>query len=272
MNCAITHDFYLGRGPDAEWVASIDLNQCACSSLAAIERAGTAEEFRRRVERLCLMVCRDETGYATSPPSSTWQWLWPTSHGTDRTYAFDGGAVWTCPRGQRWLARAGDYVPPSPEESPVVFPPARDTCGYTGIDAADTTARRYGPLLGHTHCDDIDELGMRILADLTLPPGPGTPSELAALRLRLAPDLRYAVTADSSAVELEIEVLGYRADDPAADLARDALASLPALYGWTDPDGGPPRFSVRVLIADAHRHASHPALADRHTRAVLTVH
>ncbi len=270
MTCAITHDFYLGRGPDAEWVSSIDLNHCACVSLAAIEHTVTAEEFRRRVERLCDTINREEMGYATSAPSSRWQWLWPTSHGTDLTYAFDDGAVWTCRRGQRWSARAGEYVSPGPDEPPVVFPPGRDTCGYTGIDAVDTIARRYGPLLGRTHCDDIDELGMRILADLTLPPGPGTPPELAALRLRLAPELRYAVTADSSAMELEIEVLGDRDGDPAADLARDALASLPALYGWTDPDGGPPRFGVRARIAADDRHPSHPALSDRHTRAVLT--
>jgi len=271
MNCPTTCDFYLGRGLNADWVASIDLNHCACTSLAAIERAGTADEFRRRVERLCDTIHRDETGYATSTLSSRWQWLWPTSHGTDLTYAIDDGAVWTSQRGQRWSARAGKYVPPGPDEPPVVFPPRRDTCGYTGIAAADTIARRYGPLLGRTHCDDIEELGMRILADLTVAPGPGTLPELAALRLRLAQHLRYAVTADSSAVELEIEVLGYRDGDPAADLARDALASLPALYGWTDPDGGPPRFGVRVLIAADARHASHPALADRHTRAVLTV-
>ncbi|MFI5593668.1 hypothetical protein ACIA5G_52200 [Amycolatopsis sp. NPDC051758] len=271
MSCATTHDFYLGRGADAEWVASIDLNHCACTSLAGIERVGTAEEFRRRVERLGDAVHRDEIGYATSPPLSIWSWLWPTSHGTDLTYAFDNGAVWTCQRGQRWSARAGQYIPPGPGESPVVFPPGRDTCGYTGIDAADTVTRRYGPLLGRTHCDEIEDLGMRILADLTLPPGPGTPPELAALHQRLAPDLRYAVTADFSEVELEIEVLGFRDGDPAADLARDALTSLPALYGWTDPDGGPPRFGVRVLIADHDRHTNHPTLADRHTTAALTV-
>jgi hypothetical protein len=272
MNCATTHDFYLGRGLDAEWVASIDLNHCACSSLAAIERSGNAEEFRRRVERLCHTVHRDETGYATSPRLLSWPWRWPTSHGTDLTYAFSDGAVWTCERGQRWSTRAGQYIPPGPDEFPVVFSPRRDTCGYTGIDAAESTNRRYGPLLGRTHCDDIEELGMRILADLTLPPGPGAPSELAALRLRLAPDLRYAVAADSSAVELEIEVLGYRDGDPAADVARDALATLPALYGWVDPDGGPPRFGVRVLIADGERSITHPVLADSHVHAIFTAH
>ncbi|MEV7042863.1 hypothetical protein [Amycolatopsis sp. NPDC051061] len=272
MSYATTHDFYLGRGPGADWIASIDLNHCACTSLAAIERAGTAEEFRRRVERLCATIHRDESGYATSPPGSSWPWLWPTSHGTDLTYAFDTGAVWTCQRGQRWSTRAGQYVPPGPDETPVAFPTGRDTCGYTGIAAADTTSRRYGPLLGRTHWYHLPDLGMRILADLTLPPSPGTLPELAALRQQLPQHLRYAVTADTSAVELEIQVLGYRDGDPAAEPARDALASLPALYGWTDPDGGPPRFGARVLIADDKRSTSHPVLADHHVHAVLTAH
>lgn len=272
MNCPTTCDFYLGRGLDADWVASIDLNHCACTSLVAIERARTAEEFRRRVERLCASIHQAETGYATSPPSSGWPWLWPTSHGTDLTYAFDGHAVWTCQRGQRWSACAGRYVPPGPDEAPVVFPPGRDSCGYTGIDAADTISRRYGPMLGRTHGDRVEELGMRILADLTLPPGPGTPAELTALHSRLASDLRYAVSVDSSAAELEIEVFGYRGGGLASDLARDALASVPALYGWTDLDGGPPRFGVRVLITDDARSRSHPILADPQIHAVLTTH
>ncbi|MFI5560793.1 hypothetical protein ACIA2T_16075 [Amycolatopsis japonica] len=41
-----------------------------------------------------------------------------------------------------------------------------------------------------------------------------------------------------------------------------ALAQLPALYGWTDPSGGPLRFGVRVLAADDRRHTTYPALAD----------
>ncbi|VVJ22698.1 Uncharacterised protein [Amycolatopsis camponoti] len=272
MTCATTHDFYLGRGPDADRIASIDLNHCACTSLAAIEDARTADEFRRRVERLGDTVHRHELGYVTSTPSAWWPWLWPTSHGTDLTYAFDGDAVWTCQRGQRWSACAGHYVPPGPDEAPVVFPPGRDSCGYTGVDAADTISRRYGPMLGRTHGDRVEELGMRILADLTLPPGPGTPVELAALHSRLAPDLRYAVTVDSSAAELEIEVFGYRGGGLASDLARDALASVPALYGWTDLDGGPPRFGVRVLIADDNRSRSHLILANPHIHAILTTH
>ncbi len=166
--------------------------------------------------------------------------------------------------------RAGEYVPPEPDENPLVLPIERDTCGYTGIDAADTTARRYGPMLGETHRHDLPQLGLRILADLTLPLGPATPAELLELRTQLAPHLRYAVTADESAVELAFEVFGHRDGDPAAEAAAHALCTVPALYGWTDPSGGPPRFGVRALVADDERHTSHPVLADPRARAVFT--
>ncbi len=167
--------------------------------------------------------------------------------------------------------RAGEYIPPRPGETPVVFPHGRDICGYIGIDAADTTRRRYGPLLGETHRHDLAQLGLRILADLTLPSPPGpAPAQLVELRAQLPPHLRYAITAHETTVELEIEVFGLHDGDPAADAAAQALTGLPALYGWTDPDGGPPRFAVRVLLADDERRRTHPVLADPHTRALLT--
>lgn len=68
-------------------------------------------------------------------------------------------------------------------------------------------------------------------------------------------------------MELEIEVFGLHDGDSAADAAAQALTGLPALYGWTDPDGGPLRFTVRVLLADDERHRTHPVLADPRTPA-----
>ncbi|MGH9059830.1 MAG: hypothetical protein ACRDZY_09990 [Acidimicrobiales bacterium] len=180
--------------------------------------------------------------------------------------------VWTALQGDRWSVGGGEYVPPGPGEEPLVLPHRRKTCGYTGIPAADTTSRRYGPLLGETHRHDLHQLGLRILADLTLPSGPGARVELAELRAELSPHLRYAVTADDAAAELEFEVFGYRDGDPAAEATAQALSTLPALYGWTDPDGSTPRFGVRVLVADDERHTTHPVLADPRIRAVLTAY
>ncbi|MFE5565036.1 hypothetical protein ACFQ68_08595 [Amycolatopsis japonica] len=180
--------------------------------------------------------------------------------------------VWTARRSDRWSLRADEYIPPHPCETPLSFPHMRDSCAYTGIDAADTTARRYGPLLGDTYRHDLPQLGQRILTDLTGPSGPGEPAALTELRAQLPPHLRYAVTADETAVELEFEVFGYRDGDPAAAAPAHALTQLPALYGWTDPSGGPPRFGVRVLIADDERHTTHPVLADPCARVVINAH
>ncbi|MFD4252484.1 hypothetical protein ACFWQL_22340 [Amycolatopsis thermoflava] len=270
MSRSTTHDFYLGRGPDAEWIGSIHLGTCACHSVEQIWQAHAADEFTDLVNSFLHAAEVGQAGEVTHR-GRPWPWTWPTSHGTDYTHAFDTGTVWTARQGQRWAIRAGEYTPPRPGETPVVYPHGRDTCGYTGIDAADTTRRRYGPLLGETHRHDLSQLGLRILADLTLPSPPGpAPAQLAELRAQLPPHLRYAITAHETTVELEIEVFGIHDGDLAADDVERALTGLPALYGWTDPDSGPPRFAVRVLLADEERHRTHPVLADQHTRALLT--
>ncbi|QFU86739.1 hypothetical protein [Amycolatopsis sp. YIM 10] len=265
-----THDFYLGRGPGAEWLGSVRLGTPDSRWLDEITRAWSAGAFACLVTVFLQVTQAEQAGEVARGDSGQWPWRWPTSHGTDYVHAFDEGAVWTAQRGERWSARAGVYVPPGPGDQPLVFPHGRATCGYTGIAAADTTARRYGPLLGATHRHDLYQLALRILADLTAPAGPGTPSAVDALRGLLPPRLRYAVTTDDAAAELEIEVFGYRDGDLAAEETVHALSLLPALYGWTDPAGGPPRFGVRVLIADEQRHTTHPVLADPRTRTVLT--
>ncbi|MEV6906000.1 hypothetical protein [Amycolatopsis sp. NPDC051071] len=264
-----THDFYLGRGPDADWLGSLRLGVPDGRWFDEITRSRSAGGFITLVTFFLRSAEIHEAGEVTFG-NRVWPWPWPTSHGTDYVHAFDTGAVWTARRGDRWSMRGDKYIPPGPDETPLVFPPMRDSCGYTGIDAADTTARRYGPLLGETYRHDLPQLGLRILADLTGPPQPGAPAALTELRDQLPPHLRYAVTAHDAAVELEVEVFGYRAGDPAAEATGHALSMLPALYGWTDLSGGPPRFGVRALIADDGRHTTHPVLADPRARAVLT--
>ncbi|MFE6611559.1 hypothetical protein [Amycolatopsis sp. NPDC057786] len=266
-----THDFYLGRGPDADWLGSVRLGTRNGRWLDEITRARSAGGFITLVALFLRTAEIHEAGEVTLG-NHAWPWPWPTSHGTDYVYAFDTDAVWTARRGDRWSLRADEYIPPGPDETPLAFPHMRDSCGYTGIDAADTTARRYGPLLGDTYQHDLTQLGLRILADVTGPPGPGEPAALTELRAQLPPHLRYAVTADETAVELAFEVFGYRDGDPAASATAHALAQLPALYGWTDASGGPPRFGIRVRIADDERHTTRPVLDDSRARAVLTTY
>jgi hypothetical protein len=44
MLLSSTHDFYLGRGPDAEWLGSVHLGDRACSGLSRLNGATTADE------------------------------------------------------------------------------------------------------------------------------------------------------------------------------------------------------------------------------------
>ncbi|WP_020499942.1 hypothetical protein [Sciscionella marina] len=269
MITSTTNDFYLGRGAEAEWLGSIHLQDCACDALHDIASASTAGEFTTMVTAFLNEAESHHLGTVTYP-GDLWPWPWPTSHGTDHVLAFDTDAVWTSMRGQPWFVRPGAFVAPVVDQSAVVFPHGRDSCGFTGIEAADTTSRRYGPLLGDTHNHDLHQLALRILTDLTVPAGPAPLRELAELRARLSPHLRYAITAHEPAVEIQIEVFGYRDGDPAAEATVQALSALPTLYGWADPDGWPPRFGVTVTIADDDRHLTHPVMADRRARAMLT--
>ncbi|WP_410648002.1 hypothetical protein [Amycolatopsis sp. cmx-4-54] len=68
--------------------------------------------------------------------------------------------------------------------------------------------------------------------------------------------------------ELGFEVFG----GPAADATAHALSTMPALYGWTDPLGGPPRSAYACLSPTTAANTTHPMLADPRARAVLTAH
>ncbi|MEU3767940.1 hypothetical protein AB0E55_23055 [Amycolatopsis keratiniphila] len=225
-----THDFYLGRGPDTEWLGSVRLGTRNGGGLDEIRRARSAGDFIILVALFLRTVEAAEAGEVTFG-NHKWPWPWPTSHGTDYTHALDTGVVWTARRGDRWSLRGDEYIPPGSGGTSLEFPHMRNFCGYTGIGAADTTTRCYGPLLGDTYRHDLAQLGQRILTDLTGPPGPGEPAALTELRARLPPHLRYAVAADAAARELEFEVLGWRDGDPTLEASAHALAQLPALYG-----------------------------------------
>jgi hypothetical protein len=209
MTLSTTYDFYLGRGPHTRWLGVARLDQCCCVGLDRLADGVTPDEYAGLVLDFLTQVECERGGAAHREDG----WPWPTSHGTDWTYAFDDGAVWVAEDSQRWAQRAGEYVPPHPDEVPVVLPILRGSCGFTGIDAADTLARRYGPLLGNTYDLDPHQLAVRILADLTLVAPPLPPDDGGDPFTALPFHLRYATTTDESAIELDIEVFGYRDGD-----------------------------------------------------------
>lgn len=99
-------DFYVGRGPEAEWLGSIaydgDPNGTANGTHALEATDETA--YRELVGALL-----DTTDHATRPAQG-WPWPWDDSRMTDFAYAFDGGQVWGSVFGHAWF-KAADGVP-----------------------------------------------------------------------------------------------------------------------------------------------------------------
>lgn len=263
MNGPVTYDFYLGRGRYARWLGSAHLHHCRCGHLARLVRAEAPEEYTGLVRGFLAELERDRAGIAHR--GDEWPWPWPTSHGTDKTFAFDNGVVWVAERGNTWApAGCEPRHPFAVGREFVVLPFMRPTCGFTGVDTRDTLARQYGPLLGDSYDLDLQQLAIRILADLTLVTPP-LPPAWGGDRWVSLPPLRYAITTDEQAVHISIDVTTD--GEPAPPGLHDRLAGLPALYGWTDPDGGPPRFTVDTAFADRH-----DVFADHHTRVTIRSH
>ena len=97
-------DFYIGRGKDAQWLASIAWDGYP----EGIEPEGgwkgghlfkskTAEQFKSRLEK--YLAGREDV----SLPKDGWPWPWDDSRTTDYAYAFDGGKVWAACLGHPWF-------------------------------------------------------------------------------------------------------------------------------------------------------------------------
>lgn len=91
-------DFYVGRGPDAEWLGSIawdgypdrgDIKQMLLTSL-------TEQEWREKVSSFLA-----ENDDATMPEHG-WPWPWEDSNTTDYAYTFEGSETWFCCFGSPW--------------------------------------------------------------------------------------------------------------------------------------------------------------------------
>ncbi len=88
-------DFYVGRGPHAEWLGSIAFDAYPSDSdLQAVIAADSESAYRAAVGALAV---RDDF----TRPEQGWPWPWNDSSTTDVAYAFDEGRVWFC--WSRWL-------------------------------------------------------------------------------------------------------------------------------------------------------------------------
>jgi hypothetical protein len=78
-------DFYVGRGPEAEWLGSIAWD--GYDVPLALREAQTEADFRLQVD--AFLKTRDDATW----PAEGWPWPWDTSELTDCAYAFDTNAV-----------------------------------------------------------------------------------------------------------------------------------------------------------------------------------
>src|SRR5258708_6288653 len=92
-------DFYVGRGPEAEWLGSIawDGNPGSIGSDGSIVLAATEADYRR--QGAAFPASRDDA----TLPEQGWPWPWDDSRTTDYAYAFDGGMVWSSCFGHEWF-------------------------------------------------------------------------------------------------------------------------------------------------------------------------
>lgn len=91
-------DFYVGRGPEAEWLGSVAWDGYPDGFDESLFGLASAEDWRRAV--LHMLVAREDS---TLPPQG-WPWPWDDSGTTDYAYAFDGDRVWGSAFGRPWFA------------------------------------------------------------------------------------------------------------------------------------------------------------------------
>lgn len=120
-------DFYVGRGPKAEWIGSVAydgfpfLTKAAVGNHEGILTAETESGFRNAVTKM-LRSREDAT-----LPAQGWPWPWEDSGTTDYAYAFDDGEVWVSAFGCKWFKiREGEPQDASDDEKVTDFPNMKD--------------------------------------------------------------------------------------------------------------------------------------------------
>lgn len=92
-------DFYIGRGPEAEWLASIAWDGYPAGIDAKVLKAKSVKAFKNALEK--FFVERDDV----TRPKDGWPWPWNDSCTTDYAYAFDEGKgkVYAACFGHKWF-------------------------------------------------------------------------------------------------------------------------------------------------------------------------
>lgn len=81
---AIRTDFFVGLGPNAEWIGSIKYGDRPEEGWGERVLAATSEsEFRAIVEEML------STEESSKRPAAGWPWVWPDCRSSDFVYAWD---------------------------------------------------------------------------------------------------------------------------------------------------------------------------------------
>jgi len=91
-------DFYVGRGPNAEWIGSIAWDGYPTGHPAPLIPITDEVKYRAKVAE----IIRGEEGGGGTTPDQGWPWPWENSNTTDYSYAFDEGRVWGTCFGYGW--------------------------------------------------------------------------------------------------------------------------------------------------------------------------
>lgn len=133
-------DFYVGRGPKARWVGSIDSDGQPENMPKEIRRASTARAFRAAVRFRLRKMNRSPLGGAVVAGEGEWPHSWTNSAKSDFAYAFDRGLVYVSNFGGPWIPIADLRRRPRKEDDSavaVVFPEMTPGKGRA----------RFGPLI-----------------------------------------------------------------------------------------------------------------------------
>jgi hypothetical protein len=91
-------DFYVGRGPDAEWIGSIAWDGHSASVSEDTDALAAKDEATHRKAVASFLASRNDG----TTPEMGWPWPWSDSGTTDYAYAFDAGQVWGCRPNAPW--------------------------------------------------------------------------------------------------------------------------------------------------------------------------
>ncbi len=90
-------DFYVGIGPEAEWLGSISHDGYPDGTPTRVLGVRSEDDFRSAVETIL-----SDSGITSTRPAEGWPWPWDDSRTTDYAYAWVDDMVKLSSFGTRW--------------------------------------------------------------------------------------------------------------------------------------------------------------------------